>query len=142
MPTDELPDEEYVPRKYERFYHNGVIHAFVECDKQMLKTKIPKEAKWGTKDKVYDEKGDLVSFVEKTLDEFTLNFIVDKKEKNSIVSIAAMEAPNYRVLSVTEADIEEWEGYLTAHGYPVEIWLNVEERNALLETEDYKEVYD
>jgi hypothetical protein len=48
---DEIVDEEYIPRKYEKFYRtNGVPYAFVECPIEMIETAIPEGVKWGEKE--------------------------------------------------------------------------------------------
>jgi hypothetical protein len=128
---------EVVTRKYEKFYKNGVIYAFVETPVEFLQTLIPKEAKWGITDQVYDDEGKLTSYTQKIVDDFTIGQVKSIDETKVVFALAAMEAPTFRTKAVTEQDIDDWSYYLNYFKITDDQWLNIEEYQTLINSPAY-----
>lgn len=126
-------------RKYDKFYHtNGRLYAFLEMPIEALETLIPEGAKWGSKNEVYDEEGELVSSEQKIVDEFIMHKTVSIDGSKCMILLAAMERPCHRMKGVSESDLDDWAAYGEAVWGKTEAdWMNVSEMQELLLTENY-----
>lgn len=128
-------------RKYEKFYHtNGRLYAFIEMPSENLDTLIPEGAKWGSKNEVYGEDGELISSEQKIVNEFIIHKVDSLDGSACIIMLAAQQAPAYRYKGVTETDLDDWALYGEAvWNITSEDWLNVEEYRTLISGADYSE---
>ena len=113
--------------KYDKFLHsNGVLYAFLEVPASFLNELIPEGANWSAK-----EDG------QKNVGEYSIGKIYSTDNSKVIISLAAMEAQTYRTPAITYDDLQDWEDWLGLHGYTIDDWLTIKERNILLNSEVY-----
>ena len=113
--------------KYDKFLHsNGVPYAFLEVPVSFLNEVIPEGANWSTK-----EDG------QKNVGEYSIGKIYSTDNSKVIISLAAMEAENYRTPALTYDDLQDWETWLNTKGYTIEDFLTIADRAALLAGGDY-----
>lgn len=97
---------------------NGMVYAFVECDTALLDTPIPVGIKWSAK----------ADGTQKTLREFIFTHMTyDFGNGRTVFLLASKEAPDYRNDGATVEDLQLWEQYLTAYGYPSDVWKTLGE---------------
>jgi hypothetical protein len=113
-----------IPHKYDKFLHtNGVAYAFLEVPVDFLNQQMPDYANWAVEE--VDEEGNPIEI--KTLGEYTIG---------QVLSIA-MQAATYRTPAINYDDMQDWEDWLGLHGYTIDDWLTIAERNTLLASEAY-----
>ena len=59
-------------------------------------------------------------------------------ETKAIIGLMATVNPTYRVPKFTYNDLQDWETWLDTKGYSIDNFLTLEERNTLLDSEDYE----
>ena len=129
-----LDDEVIEPHKNDKFLHtNGVPYAFLELPVAMLEQQMPDYANWAVE--ATDEEG--VPTEIKTLGEYTLSKIFSIDGTKVIIALAAMEAETYRTPALTYDDLQDWEDWFDLLGYTIDSWLTIDQRNTLLNSEEY-----
>jgi len=129
---DDLAELE--PHKYDKFLHsNGVGYAFLELPVAVLEQQMPDYANWAVAEE--DEEGNPTEY--KTLGEYTIGQVPSIDGTTVVITLAAMEAKTYRTPAITYDDLQDWEDWLGLHGYTIDNWLTIEERNTLLKSEVY-----
>lgn len=129
---DDLTELE--PHKYDKFLHtNGLAYAFLEVPVAFLDQQMPDYANWAVAEE--DEEGNATEY--KTLGEYTISQVPSIDGTTVVITLAAMESPTYRTPAITYDDLQDWEDWLGLHGYTLDDWLTIEERNTLLATEAY-----
>ena len=115
--------------KYDKFVHsNGMPYAYLEVPIAFLAEELPTDATWSIKE---DES-------QKTIEEYAIWIEKSNDETKAIICLMATVAPTYRVSKFTYNDLQDWETWLDTKGYSIDNFLTLEERNTLLETEDYE----
>jgi|TARA_R100000458_G_C8175437_1_gene174388 hypothetical protein len=119
-----------VPHKYDKFFNkeNGVVYAFLEVPTTFLSEELPTDATWSTKE---DES-------QKTIEEYVISIQKSNDETKSIIGLMGTIAPTYRVRMFGKNDLQDWETWLNTKGYSIDNFLTIEERNILLESDDYE----
>lgn len=129
---DDLAELE--PHKYDKFLHtNGVAYAFLEVPVAFLDQQMPDYANWAVEE--VDEEGNPIEI--KTLGEYTIGQVLSIDETKVVITLAAMQAPTYRTPAITYDDMQDWEDWLGLHGYTIDDWLTIADRNTLLASEAY-----
>ena len=129
MPNINEEDIVAVPHKYDKFLNkeNGVFYAFLEVPIQFLSEELPTDATWSMKE---DE-------AQKTIEEYVISIQKSNDETKAVIGLMATVNPTYRIPKFTKDDLQDWETWLNTKGYSIDNFLTIEERNTLLETEDY-----
>ena len=118
-----------VPHKYDKFVHsNGMPYAYLEVPIAFLSEELPTDATWSIKE---DES-------QKIIEEYAIWIKKSNDETKAIIGLMATVNPTYRVPKFTYNDLQDWETWLNTKGYSMDNFLTLEERNTLLETEDYE----
>ena len=129
---DDLAELE--PHKYDKFRHtNGVAYAFLEVPVDFLNQQMPDYANWAVEE--VDEEGNPIEI--KTLGEYTIGQVLSIDGTKVVITLAAMQATTYRTPAITYDDMQDWEDWLGLHGYTIDDWLTIAERNTLLASEAY-----
>lgn len=129
---DDLAELE--PHKYDKFRHtNGVAYAFLEVPVAFLDQQMPDYANWAVEE--VDEEGRPIEI--KTLGEYTIGQVLSIDGTKVVITLAAMQAATYRTPAITYDDMQDWEDWLGLHGYTIDDWLTITERNVLLASEAY-----
>jgi len=129
--TTSVDDEVIVPHKYDDFrYSNGSGYAYLEVPVAFLDEALPLDANWATTNE--DEE----TLVVKTLGEYVLYSRLSKDGTKAIIRLAGSKGTT-RPSAVTYDDLQDWETWLDTKSYPIDNWLTISERNALLESEAY-----
>jgi hypothetical protein len=129
-----LDDEPVIPHKYDKFRHtNGVAYAFLEVPVAFLDQQMPDYANWAVEE--VDEEGNPIEI--KTLGEYTIGQVLSIDETKVVITLAAMQSPNYRTPAITYDDMQDWEDWLGLHKYTIDDWLTIADRNTLLASEAY-----
>jgi hypothetical protein len=139
------------PSPYARFAKTGpalvngrritvtYYRAWAECPVEFLNEEIPQEALTYFYGKRLDEAGTVIPHDLLILKDFILGKpIYSKDGTKCIITLAARNGIMYRTMYVTEQDMAVWDQYLTGYDRPSTTWLDEDQREALLETEDYK----
>jgi hypothetical protein len=137
---------------YDRFAKTGMAlvngerqevtyyRAWAECPVEFLNEEIPQEALTYFYGEHTDEEGNAIAHEPLILKDFILGKpIYSKAGTKCIITLAARNGIMYRTMYVTEQDVAVWDQYLSGYGYPSSTWLDEDQREALLETEDYKQ---
>ena len=115
--------------KYDKFVHsNGMPYAYLEVPIAFLAEELPTDATWSIKE---DES-------QKNIEEYAIWIKKSNDESKAIICLMATVNPTYRVPKFTYDDLQDWETWLDTKGYSIDNFLTIEERNTLLETEDYE----
>ena len=116
--------------KYNKFlnYSNGMPYAYLEVPIAFLSEELPTDATWSTKE---DES-------QKTIEEYAIWIKKSNDETKAIIGLMATFDTTYRIPRFTYNDLQDWETWLNTKGYSMDNFLTLEERNTLLETEDYE----
>ena len=118
-----------VPHKYDKFVHsNGMPYVYLEVPIAFLAEELPTDATWSIKE---DES-------QKTIEEYAIWIEKSNDETKAIICLMATVAPTYRVSKFTYNDLQDWETWLDTKGYSIDNFLTLEERNVLLESDDYE----
>ena len=118
-----------VPHKYDKFVHsNGMPYAYLEVPIAFLAEELPTDATWSIKE---DES-------QKTIEEYAIWIEKSNDETKAIICLMATVAPTYRVSKFTYNDLQDWETWLDTKGYSIDNFLTLEERNTLMDSEDYE----
>ena len=118
-----------VPHKYDKFLHsNNVPYAYIEVPIAFLSEELPTDATWSIKE---DES-------QKIIEEYAIWIKKSNDESKAIICLMATVAPTYRVSKFTYNDLQDWETWLDTKGYSIDNFLTLEERNTLLDSEDYE----
>jgi hypothetical protein len=129
-----LDDEPVIPHKYDKFlYTNGVAYAFLEVPVAFLDQQMPDYANWAVEE--VDEEGNPIEI--KTLGEYTIGQVLSIDGTKVVITLAAMQAATYRTPAITYDDMQDWEDWLGLHGYTIDDWLTIADRNTLLASEAY-----
>jgi hypothetical protein len=122
------------PHKYDKFRHtNGVAYAFLEVPVDFLNQQMPDYANWAVEE--VDEEGNPIEI--KTLGEYTIGQVLSIDGTKVVITLAAMQAATYRTPAITYDDMQDWEDWLGLHGYTIDDWLTIADRNTLLASEAY-----
>ena len=125
----EINTSESVPHKYDKFLHsNNVPYAYIEVPIAFLSEELPTDATWSIKE---DES-------QKIIEEYAIWIKKSNDESKAIICLMATVNPTYRVPKFTYDDLQDWETWLDTKGYTIDTWLTIEERNTLLDSEDYE----
>ena len=120
--------------KYDKFVHsNGMPYAYLEVPIAFLSEELPTDATWSASE--VDDDGN--STKQKTIEEYAIWIKKSNDETKAIIGLMATVAPTYRVPKFTKDDLQDWETWLDTKEHTIDTWLTIEERNVLLETEDY-----
>ena len=127
--------------KYDKFLHsNGMPYAYLEIPIAFLSEELPTEADYSVKEwsvpTDVDEEQTPVS--QKTIEEYVIWKQKSTDETKAIICLMATLESNYRVSKFTYNDLQDWETWLDTKGYSIDNFLTIEERNALLESDDYE----
>ena len=116
--------------KYNKFlnYSNGMPYAYLEVPIAFLSEELPTDATWSTKE---DES-------QKTIEEYAIWIKKSNDETKAIIGLMVTVNPTYRVPKFTYNDLQDWETWLDTKGYSIDNFLTLEERNTLLDSEDYE----
>ena len=115
--------------KYDKFLHsNDVPYAYLEVPIAFLSEELPTNATWSAKE---DE-------TQKTIEEYVIWIKKSNDETKAVIGLMATVNPTYRVPKFTKDDLQDWETWLDTKGYSIDNFLTIEERNALLESDDYE----
>ena len=118
-----------VPHKYDKFVHsNGMPYAYLEVPIAFLSEELPTDATWSIKE---DES-------QKNIEEYAIWIKKSNDETKAIIGLMATVNPTYRVPKFTYNDLQDWETWLDTKGYSIDNFLTLEERNTLLDSEDYE----
>ena len=118
-----------VPYKYDKFLHNNIMpYAYLEVPIAFLSEELPTDATWSIKE---DE-------TQKNIEEYAIWIKKSNDESKAIICLMATVNPTYRVPKFTYDDLQDWETWLDTKGYTIDTWLTIEERNTLLDSEDYE----
>ena len=130
-----------VPHKYDKFVHsNGIPYAYLEVPVAFLSEELPTEADYSAKEwsvpTDIDEEQTPVS--QKTIEEYVIWKQKSTDETKAIICLMATLESSYRVPIFTYNDLQDWETWLNTKGYSIDNFLTIEERNTLLESDDYE----
>jgi hypothetical protein len=118
-----------VPHKYDKFVHsNGMPYAYLEVPIEFLSEELPIDATWSAKE---DE-------LQKTIEEYAIWIQKSNDETKAVIGLMATVNPTYRIPKFTKDDLQDWETWLDTKGYSIDNFLTIEERNTLLESNDYE----
>ena len=124
-----------VPHKYDKFVHsNGMPYAYLEVPIAFLDEQLPTDATWSASE--VDDNGN--STKHKTIEEYAIWIKKSNDETKAIIGLMATVNPTYRVPKFTYNDLQDWETWLDTKGYSIDNFLTLEERNTLLDSEDYE----
>ena len=124
-----------VPHKYDKFVHsNGMPYAYLEVPIAFLAEELPTDATWSANE--VDDNGN--STKQKTIEEYAIWIKKSNDETKAIIGLMATVAPTYRVSKFTKDDLQDWETWLDTKEYSIDNFLTLEERNTLLDSEDYE----
>jgi hypothetical protein len=124
-----------VPHKYDKFVHsNGMPYAYLEVPIAFLTEELPTNATWSASE--VDDNGN--STKQKTIEEYAIWIKKSNDESKAIICLMATVNPTYRVSKFTYNDLQDWETWLDTKGYSIDNFLTLEERNVLLESDDYE----
>ena len=130
-----------VEDKYAAFRHktNGHIYVYIEVPVELLQSPVPEDATGAKKNVEYDEEGNEVSFEVYTIAEYlTVPPTISKDGTRAVCLLNERQAP--RMKGVSSQDMDFWDEHLK----PLELgldsgkWMTIEQKTALLESEDYK----
>ena len=128
-------DRVAVPHKYDKFVHsNGMPYAYLEIPIAFLSEELPTDATWSASE--VDDDGN--STKQKTIEEYAIWIKKSNDETKAIIGLMATVAPTYRVSKFTKDDLQDWETWLDTKEHTIDTWLTIEERNTLLDSEDYE----
>ena len=134
MPNINEEDRVAVPHKYDKFVHsNGMPYAYLEVPIAFLSEELPTDATWSASE--VDDNGN--SIKQRTIEEYAIWIKKSNDETKAIIGLMGTVASTYRVPKFTKDDLQDWETWLDTKGYSIEDFITIEERNTLLETEDY-----
>lgn len=137
-----IEDIEVEVSEYAKFINprNGVHYAFLEMPIENLQTLVPKGAKWGSKNEVYDDEGELISYDQKNVEEFIMQRRDSLDGTKTVINLAAKERPTLRQKGVTQSDLEDWNAYAEAvWGLGIDHWMTIPEFQALITSEEYND---
>jgi len=121
--------------KYDKFVHsNGMPYAYLEVPIAFLSEELPTDATWSASE--VDDDGN--STKQKTIEEYAIWIKKSNDETKAIIGLMATVNPTYRIPKFTYNDLQDWETWLDTKEHTIDTWLTIEERNVLLETEDYE----
>ena len=124
-----------VPHKYDKFVHsNGMPYAYLEVPIAFLAEELPTDATWSANE--VDDNGN--STKQKTIEEYAIWIKKSNNETKAIIGLMATVNPTYRVSKFTKDDLQDWETWLDTKEYSIDNFLTLEERNTLLDSEDYE----
>jgi len=124
-----------VPHKYDKFVHsNGMPYAYLEVPIAFLAEELPTDATWSANE--VDDNGN--STKQKTIEEYAIWIKKSNNETKAIIGLMATVNPTYRVSKFTKDDLQDWETWLDTKEHTIDTWLTIEERNTLLDSEDYE----
>tara|TARA_Y100000004_G_scaffold52108_1_gene57769 strand:- start:1473 stop:1877 length:405 start_codon:yes stop_codon:yes gene_type:complete len=124
-----------VPHKYDKFVHNnGMPYAYLEVPITFLSEELPTDATWSASE--VDDNGN--STKQKTIEEYVIWKQKSNDETKAVIGLMGTIAPTYRVRMFGKNDLQDWETWLDTKGYSIDNFLTIEERNTLLESEDYE----
>ena len=115
---------------------DGVCRAYIHAPSTILTNEIPAGVHpWGQTVTV-DEAGQ-TNVVQKTLGEFVLTHLITNLGDGTVVfCLSAMKSPVKRPGPTTRVNLFMWNQFTTPMGHPHTTWLTVDDRAALLPTED------
>jgi hypothetical protein len=136
---------------YDRFAKTGMAlvngerqevtyyRAWAECPVAFLDESIPQEALTYFYGERTDEEGNVIPHDPLILKDFILGEpIYSKDGTKCIITLAARNGLMYRTMYVTEQDMLVWDQYLTGYDRPFTTWLDEDQREVLLEMDDYR----
>ena len=122
--------------KYNKFlnYSNGMPYAYLEVPIAFLSEELPTDATWSASE--VDDDGN--STKQKTIEEYAIWIKKSNDETKAIIGLMATFDTTYRIPRFTYNDLQDWETWLDTKGYSIDNFLTIEERNTLLESDDYE----
>ena len=118
-----------------------VWYAFCEAPVAFIDTPIPQEGLDYVFGLNVDENGvETPRVVSLTLNDFSLSITYSADRQTVIIALGASEYNPHkgRFLPVNAYDLMVWEKYMTAYGFPVEKWIEVEAFQALRNSPKYQ----
>jgi hypothetical protein len=126
---------------YERYEHpmpeNPNYYGFIEVDADFLQTIIPVGVHWSEITE-YDEDGEVIGTRQKTVEEYTSSVVFNKDKTKAVIRLCAVKRKVYRDRHLTKEDFLDWFNYLAFFGQDITTIMNIEEKNTLMQTDDYR----